>query len=168
MSDNTTHHEPNSARPTDTACQRGHVPELVFFNSLSGTLEIKLTVPAQPGASTYNLRASPDAQIANMRLHTEVFNRETDKFRDLTPDELDSVAFRGNQIELRGQSSEVVAHEAANGKFFTVRELLHAVEDTERQTRDRSEWLGGVDVQHCYFEGLHLADDGVWGIAWGS
>ncbi len=143
-------------------------PELEFFNSLSGTLVIELTVPAEPGADTYNLRASPEAQISNLRLHTEVFTPDTDDFRDLTPDELDSVAFRGDQINLCGQSGEVVAHDAANGESFTVRELLHAVEETERRTRDRSEWLGGVDVHHCFFEGLHLADDGVWDIYWGS
>ena len=47
-------------------------PELEFFNSLSGTLEIELTVPAEPGADTYNLHASPEARVANLRLHTEV------------------------------------------------------------------------------------------------
>jgi hypothetical protein len=159
----------NPAQAADAACQRSQsVPELEFFNNLGGTLEIELTVPAEPGARTYNLRASPEAQISNLRLHTRVFNRQTDGFRDLTPDELDSVAFRDNRITLRGLSGDVVAHDAANGEFFTVRELLHAVEDTERQTRDRSEWLGGVDTHHCYFEGIHLADDGVWDITWGS
>ena len=87
----------------------------------------------------------------------------------MTPEELDSVAFRGDQIKLRGQSGEVVSHDAANGEFFTVRELLHAVEETERQTRDQSEWLGGVDVHHCMFRRNALrTDDGVWDIAWGS
>ena len=31
-----------------------------------------------------------------------------------------------------------------------------------------SEWFGGVDVHHVFFEGIHLADDGVWDIYWGS
>lgn len=159
----------NPHQAADTACRRSQsVPELEFFNSLSGTLEIELTVPAEPGAGTYNLRASPDAQISNLRLHARVFNRQTDEFRDLTPDELDSVAFRVNQITLRGLSGGTVSHDAANGEFFTVRELLHAVEETERQTRDHSQWFGGIDVDHCCFEGIHLAANGIWGIYWGS
>ena len=172
MSDNTVQtssHDLDSAQATDTACQRSHsVPELEFFNSLSGTLYITLTAPADPVAMTYNLRASPEAKVATLRFHAEVFHRESDAPRDLTLKDLDSVAFRGNRIRLRGLSGEVVAHDAANGAFFTVRELLHAVEETERRTRDRAPWLGGVDVHHCFFEGLRLADDGVWDIAWGS
>ena len=96
------------------------------------------------------------------------FNRDTEEFRDLTPEEFDSLAFRESHIKLRGESGEVVSHNAPNGTFFTVQQLLQAVEETERQTRDQSEWLGGVDVHHCYFEGISLDDDGAWGIYWGS
>lgn len=143
-------------------------PELNFFRSLNGTLEIELTVPAELSARTYNRRASPEAQISNLRLNAAVFNPKTDEFRDMTPDELDSVAFRGNRIRLRGLSGDVIPHDAPNEAFFTVRELLHAVEETERRTRDRTEWFGGIDVQHCFFEGIYLAPDGVWDIVWGS
>ena len=61
-----------------------------------------------------------------------------------------------------------VVHQAANGQAFTVEELLKAVEDTERQSRPNSEWFGGVDMHHVYFEGIAEAEDGVWDIQWGS
>jgi hypothetical protein len=153
---------PTPSKVTDTR------PELNFFRSLNGTLEIELTVPAKLSARTHNRRASPEAQISNLRLDAAVFNPKSHEFRDMTPEELDSVAFYGNRIKLRGLSGDVVSHDAPNGAFFTVRELLHAVEETERQTRDQSKWLGGVDVQHCFFEGIYLAPDGVWDIVWGS
>lgn len=144
-------------------------PELEFFNSLSGKLEIELDVPAKPLANLSNLRASPDARVVRLELRAEVFNPDTDQFRPLTPDELDAVAFRGGSIRLRSEDGgEVVSHDAANGSFFTVRELLRAVEETERRTRSQSEWLGGIDVHHVFFEGIELGDGDVWEICWGS
>ena len=166
---------PNPGQATDAAGQQSQMisePELEFFNSLIATLHITLTAPAEPIGMTYNLSASPEAKVPSVRLHTEADDYDTDdntdKYRDLTPKELGSVVFRGNRIRLRGLSGHVVAHEAANGESFTVQDLLHAVEETERQTRDRTEWFGGVDVHHCFFEGIYLADDDVWEIVWGS
>jgi hypothetical protein len=143
-------------------------PELEFFNSLSGKLEIELDVPAEQVGNLLNLRASPDAQLVRLELRAEVFNPDTEEFRPLTPEELDAVAFRGRSIQLRSEDGEAVSHDAPNGSFFTVRELLRAVEETERRTRARSEWLGGIDVHHVFFEGIHPGDDGVWDIYWGS
>jgi hypothetical protein len=143
-------------------------PELKFFNSLSGTLEIELDVPAEPIGNLSNLRAEPDARIVRLELRAEVFNPKTEEFRPLTPAELDSVAFRGGSIRLRSEDGEAVSHAAPNGSYFTVRELLRAVEETERQSRAGSEWFGGVDVHHVYFEGIHPDEDDVWEIYWGS
>jgi hypothetical protein len=143
--------------------------DLEFFNSLSGHLDIQLSVPAQPFAPhLLNLQASPEAKIVTLKLTAEVYNTATETFRDLTADELNSVAFRGSEIRLRGDGDRVVSHKAPNGAFFTVRELLLAVEETERQTRNDSEWLGGVDVHHIFFEGIREEPDGTWFIRWGS
>lgn len=143
-------------------------PELDFFNSLSGILEIELDVPAERVASLLNLRASPTSRILRLELKAQVFNREAEDFRPLTPEEWDSVAFRRSSIQLKSEDAEVVTHEAPNGEFFTVRDLIKAVEETERKTREQSEWLGGVDVHHVFFEGIHYTKDGVWEIYWGS
>ena len=146
-------------------------PELEFFNSLSGKLKIELTVPPERVGNLVNERATPEAGIVSLKLVVEIYNSDTDERRPLTPEELDSVAFRGASIRLRSEEGEAVSHAAPNGQFFTVRQLLAAVEETERQTRDQSEWLGGVDVHHVYFEGIHPDEDGeegVWQICWGS
>lgn len=134
-------------------------PELEFFNSLSGKLDIELTTPPERVGDLLNERATPDAAIVSLKLTAEVFNEETETFRPLTPEELDSVAYRGASIRLRSEDGDPVAHAAPNGEFFTVRQLLQAVEETERQTRGQSEWLGGVDVHHVFFEGIHREDE---------
>lgn len=144
--------------------------ELQFFNELSGELKVELTVPTQQIADLANVRATPEARVVRVKLHAQVFNSDTQEFRALTPTELDSVAFRAGCIRLRGESGQVVDHHAPNGTYFTVRQLLDAVEETERQTRDKSDWFDGVDVHHVFFEGIHPSEDedGVWDIYWGS
>jgi hypothetical protein len=144
-------------------------PELEFFNSLSGHLKIELDVPAERVApNLLNLRASPDARVVRLELQAQVFNPDTQEFRPLTPQELDAVAFRGSSIRLQSEDGDIISHDAPNGSFFTVRELLRAVEETERRTRAQSEWLGGIDVHHVFFEGIHPGEDDVWEIYWGS
>jgi hypothetical protein len=144
-------------------------PDLAFFNSLSGKLEIKLSIPPHRYTPNLeNLQASPHAKVVNLKLVAEVYEKATKTFRNLTADELNSVAFRGSEIKLRNDSGRVVSHKAPNGKYFTVLELLGAVVETERQTRDDTEWLEGVDVHHVFFEGIHEAGGGVWEIYWGS
>jgi hypothetical protein len=143
-------------------------PELEFFNKLSGRLEIELTVPTEPIGNLSNVRATPEAEIKSLRLAATVFNHDLGTFRELTADELQSVALPKSQIALRGESGGVTIHGAPNGECFTVQDLLNAVAETERQTRGKSTWFGGVDVHHIFFEGIRQADDGVWEIDWGS
>jgi hypothetical protein len=143
-------------------------PELEFFNKLSCTLEIELTVPTERIGNLCNVRATPGAEITSLRLAATVFARDLGTFRELTLGELQSAAFLASQIALRGVSGGVTLHEAPNGECFTVQDLLNAVAETERQTRGKSTWFGGVDVHHIFFEGVHQADGGVWEIRWGS
>jgi hypothetical protein len=159
--------EPNQTNSTESETDMTH-PELEFFNSLSGELKVTLSAPTEKIGSSANVRATPEAEIESLELAAEVFHRDSGTFRALTPDELRSVAFRASQITLQGEGGGTVTHQAPNGKFFTVQELLKAVAETERQTRDKSEWFGGVDVHHVFFEGIHQGDDGVWKIYWGS
>jgi hypothetical protein len=142
--------------------------DLEFFNSLSGKLEIELTEPAEPVANLLNLAAKPEAEIVDVCLRTEIFEEKKQDFRDLTEAELSLVIFPEPRIRLRGESGDVVEHEAPNGKNFTVKEMLAAIEETERRTRGNSEWLGGIDVHHCYFEGIYQNENGIWEIYWGS
>jgi hypothetical protein len=161
------------ANPTDTlaraeaAPQASH-PELEFFNGISATLEIEMSSPPENIGDTANQRALPTATIKSLALKAQVVEGDPPKGRELTGKELQGVAFQGATIQLRGEGGVTVTHQAANGQAFTVQELLKAVEDTERQSRPSSEWFGGVDMHHVYFEGIAEGEDGVWDIQWGS
>jgi hypothetical protein len=148
---------------------------LAWFNRLSGRLRIALTEPAAPAsARILNLVAPPTARLASVELQMEVYERDrddlapVDRFRPLTDDEWARVVLRVPFIKLRGESELVVEHAAPDGHAFTTRDLSRAIEEAERQGRGASEWLGGIDVHHTFFEGIRLGSDGVWSIDWGS
>ncbi len=140
-----------------------------FFNNLTGKLEIELTEPAEHYGNMANLAAKPSAKLVDVRFHPEVFDEdEQQKFRDLTEAEWQLEIFRESSIRLRGLSEDVVEHKAPNGRSFTVKEMFTAIEETERRTRGNSEWLGGIDVHHRFFEGIYQDENGDWEISWGS
>src|SRR6187402_1185836 len=109
-------------------------PELEFFNNLSGKLSVELTeAPERLAPHLSNVKASPTARVLSVQLAAEVF--DAGELRPLTEAELASVAFDSPHIRLRGESGEAVAHDAPNGKHFTVKELVAAIEETERRMR---------------------------------
>jgi hypothetical protein len=57
---------------------------------------------------------------------------------------------------------------APNKKHFTVKELVEVVEEWERIDRPRSNWFGGVDEHHIFFEGLKVDENNVAVSLWGS
>ena len=143
-------------------------PELELFNGLHGLLEIELTEPPQQVAPhMLNLKASPTAKIASLRFEVTI-DDGGDEPRPLNQAELDSIAFAEPRIRLTGETSDTVAIEAPNGRHFTVRDLIQAIETAELELRAKSEWDGGIDVHHIYFEGLSEEPDGAFFISWGS
>ncbi|MEV0462603.1 hypothetical protein AB0I30_18965 [Nocardia tengchongensis] len=139
---------------------------LEFFNGLSGTLSIELSEPTEdivPELS--NQRAKATAEIKELSFTPEVF--QDNSFRDLTAEEFGRVVLESAVLNLQGEG-EPVAHRAPNGKWFTVRDLVAAVAETERRTRAQSQWFGGIDVHHVFFEGIDQDEDGTWRILWGS
>jgi len=143
-------------------------PELAFFNNLSATLDIELTIDPSPIGKSYVMHVSPDAKIKSLKLEARVYVEASQDFRDLTEEEMDSVAFIGSSITLRSESEQPITHRAPNGRYFTVKQLLQAVEDTERHSRPHAKWFGGIDVHHVFMEGLEEGDDQTWTVVWGS
>jgi len=143
---------------------------LSFFNNLSGRLNVRLSEPTELIAEGLENRAAPpSARIEAVSLSMQVFMRAAEvKFRDLTEEEWNRVVLRAPAIRLGGSDERVIEHQAPDGCAFTVRDLTAAVAETERQTRGGTNWFGGVDVHHVFFEGLSLDKDGVWWIRWGS
>ena len=92
-------------------------PELEFFNSISGELEIELTIPTRPIGNLLNQEADADAEIVSLKLEPYIFVEETEDIRDLTERELNQIAFRGKQIKLRNPDADrVITHKAPQRK----------------------------------------------------
>jgi hypothetical protein len=140
---------------------------LAFFNRLSGKLDVRLTKPTKAVSDRLLNRVAPaTARVVEISMRWSVYENES--FRDLRPEEWSRLVLREPRLRMRGESESAVEHAAPDGRAFTVRDLAAAVEETERRSRDDSEWLGGVDAHHVFFEGIDREDDGVWTIRWGS
>ena len=165
---NDIHSTPTTITESSEAAAESLPAELQFFNSIAGKLAIELTEPPQQMRNLANLKAPSTAGIKSLRLLARVVDTQRDQYRSLSFEELSRIAFPKAEIRLRGQSGGPVLHKAPNGRHFTVQDLLVAIEETERRTRGESEWFGGIDVHHIYFEGIRPIADDVWSISWGS
>jgi hypothetical protein len=162
---------------------------LEFLNQLSGRLNVELSeAPRQVSEKLVNLVAEPSATVKGVSLTLEVYlEGQEPPFRPLTDEEWGRRVFHGERLRLRNiDAPTVVDHRPPNGRGFTVRDVAAAIEATERHARADTSWLGGIDVHHVYFEGVHPDDeeegdpgeggdsgrgDGagqVWCIMWGS
>jgi hypothetical protein len=144
-----------------------------LLTDLSANLYIKMNKPFRETATVMDF-AETGSKIESVELC--VMGRHLDEYIEI--DDMDESFFKEigyNKPTIKVQShasiemGRVVKHTAPNGKCFTNEDLIKVVEETERQTRGDSEWFGGVDCHHVYFEGIHFDDDSDVGtICWGS
>ena len=69
-----------------------------------------------------------------------------------------------------GRIVDATRYKCSNDKgFFTVAEVVALIVEFERIDRPKSQWFGGVDCHHVFFEGLRPNSDGdAFRISWGS
>lgn len=160
--------EPPQKAPLDQSALLAPRPELQRFNALvAGELENELSKPLQPHVpGGPPVEVSEEAEITS--LHLEVYAFDDDGKRPLTEEELDSVGLFLASIELVSELGTAVSHDAPNGEAFLVRDLIAAVEATERRTRGEGSWSGGIDLHHTFFEGIDELSEGRFRSAWGS
>lgn len=77
-----------------------------------------------------------------------------------------AVAFRGNQMTLISNSATRHTFVEPKG-FFTLSEFMACVQLFETEDRPKSNWFGGVDRHHVFFDGVKQTQDG-YRILWGS
>ena len=165
---------PRTQKDKHSACG----PGWELFQQLSGTVDIELSKKTVPLGSPMSMmvRAVEGAKVRNVSFTPQVYlrNRQDgeEPFRDLTAKERKLVAYAQPSIRVSSYAcitpSRVIEHPAPNGKHFTIDDLIDVVERQELQTRDETDWFGGVDCHHVFYEGLHLQKDGTWQIYWGS
>ena len=141
-----------------------------LLENVTGTLDIKLKKGKRQFISEalINECAEPSARIKSMKLELQMYNRDSEEnFRDLTVSELDAIVLDEDNIILYDYlSKEKTKHSFAGP--ITLRDLQTAIELHEEQVRSKTEWFGGVDIHHIFFEGLTLLDDGSYNVSWGS
>ena len=108
----------------------------------------------------------PGTEIKNIRL-SEITVFEDDDFRIATTEELTSIEYPRNEITIssNGYSKTFISK---TEKGFTVGELFYRILEVEKESRETTEWFGGIDAHHIFFEGLHLNLDGSYSVFWGS
>jgi hypothetical protein len=142
-----------------------------FNKKFGGILDLKFTKePVLISPNMYNTTGAPGAKIKSVKfdayVNLEDEHGEYDQ-RKPTKAELDSVVLKQPSLKMSGRANVDVEHKAPNKKYFTARDLIAAIRETERQTRSQTVWFGGIDTHHVYFEGLHI-EGGAYHIFWGS
>lgn len=121
-------------------------------------------------AADFCLEVSVDSRTGKtVNIHRlTVYDRRTRKA--MTEAALNMRAFEGGSIMIRGCAERLPIPHIAEKGWFSVSDIIQAVVDTERSTRDYAEWMGRVDTHHIYFEGLKPStrNDHTYTTVWGS
>ena len=83
-------------------------------------------------------------------------------------------AFIGPVIILTSENTELT-YQAKNGTYVTCFELIQNIIDFEKHDRPTTDWFGGLDCHHTFYEGFfyegsdHMSNSHPnYAIAWGS
>jgi hypothetical protein len=135
------------------------------------------TCPTQISPNLLNHCENPKSSIIGIS-HTELIDFDKhDSYKHellkLTEEELNQTGFIGDEITVsdgnRGGDTEIT-YLSKDGQF-TVLELVKVIVEFEKVARSNSDWFGGVDTHHRFFEGISsFTHDGavVHTIRWGS
>jgi hypothetical protein len=139
-----------------------------YLENLSWSLDILMTEPCNQIGNLLNHSEHPDSQITDIT-HSPLmyFDEEKDDLIELSEEELKTAAFVGDQITFEGPSGTVMTFKTVKG-YFTVLELVRVIVEFEKHDRPKTNWFGGIDTHHIYFEGIASCNNGIHSIYWGS
>jgi hypothetical protein len=147
-----------------------------LFNKLSFTLEVEVSEEA-PRPGMYNAYAAPGATMMGIGISDPYIYSRDDadeeqegELGDITSDDLASIALMKPSITFYDDQTnyEATFQAPAGQGYFTVSDLLNTLVAWEQQNRPRTEWFGGMDIHHVFFEGIEPNAQGKFYVAWGS
>ena len=148
------------------------------LQDLSFTLEIETTDTAPQQGILLNRFEEPDSDIASLDASPlRRWDESVDKFFELTPDEQAQPGYVGKTLVLESvkktREGRVVSttREVYNNDkgLITMAEVVALIVEFERIDRPKSQWFGGVDCHHVFFQGLRPNSDGdAFRISWAS
>lgn len=127
---------------------------------------LKINIPTYKVGKLENKFVKSDIQINKKDITATPFSKfEDDDMVKLTPKDLNQKVYNYNTIILSSFDVKTT-HKKQGG--FTIKDLWSAILNHERVARLESNWFGGIDAHHIYFEGLNLQKEGYYTIFWGS
>ena len=133
------------------------------------SMTLKIDIETYQHGMLLNSFVKPGVQIKDMELtRPEKYDESTDEFIELTKKELDKIEYPFQEITIKSFNENKIKFKSKSKKGFTVRELIECIKDVENIARPESEWFGGIDAHHIFFEGLGKIRDGIYEIYWGS
>lgn len=96
---------------------------------------------------------------------------ENEDLVPLTEEDLNTIVTTKTNMVICGYKTNILlGFDSENKTGFTLKELLEAVEYTEKVSRPWTSWYDGVDCHHIYFEGLVEDKNapGVYNLRFGS
>jgi len=142
-----------------------------FFDGLGGTIEIETSEKPERIGTLLNLKSTPTSKLLSVKWEPHIYIE--DGVRKLTKEEWKLIVFDCPTIKLSCATSnycgdgETTEHQAPNKQYFTIRDMVQAICDNQKQTRGSTDWFGGIDVHHIFFEGIEMTED-IGIISWGS
>jgi len=126
--------------------------------------------PVSNSSASFHLMndfAKPGAQIVSITWDSchYTWDEDNECIENVSEEELDRIVYDGQQMTFEtGRYQKTYT----NPNGFTLRHVMDLVLDFERESRSRTQWFGGVDVHHIFFEGITQNDRGNFEIGWGS
>ena len=137
---------------------------------MSFTLNIETDMPAIEHPVLMNRFEQEGAKVTNISSclqDNECFEDEdANKIKNL-------IAFKGNHITLVlppfWKVADFYERTFMNEKgSLTAKELMDVIIEFEKVSRNRTEWRGGIDAHHIFFEGMEKLSSEKYYIIWGS
>ena len=148
-----------------------------MLQSLNFVVHVE-TTNTSPHQGMLNRFEEPDSKIVSLYAGPlQRFDRVLNENIELTRDELNQPGFIGSELPIESiwttQNGRTFAETRRTYKtqkgFFTVSEVVKAVEKFERIDRPKSKWFSGIDCHHVFFEGLcPNVEKNAFCIRWGS
>jgi hypothetical protein len=143
-----------------------------LINKLSFVLQVEVMeadLSGQPALPHLIMtRASRIGAVTIDKASVNVYDNDAGTFTPLTQAQLEQVAYDQPAITFTSETKPSFTKQAPAGKTsFTVGDILDAIAAFEQYDRPSTDWFGGPDCHHVFFEGMEASSEG-WYIAWGS
>ena len=148
------------------------------MNDISFVLNIKTSNTVSQRGYLMNRFEKPDSVIQSIS-HSPIatYNTSRRELEELSPTELNKPGFWGETMTMKSvckDDSGAVKKRTIKTfktlkKFFTIKQVVSNIVKFEMKDRPKTNWFGGIDAHHVFFEGLYRnSKTDTYSVNWGS